>query len=232
MKRVISLFLVLIAVLCLPFGAAAADNAAPEKVSLEAVFEEAAQEARTASDPKAAAPELEEYTAPDGRIVRYTGYPTAYSGKTARPYVSESEDYDDGYGRIYKISSRWLTQEDGTEEVWGYLFSRLKYQTRPAMLGGRKLPQRRIGSFSYELEPAEGYEFTSMDIYYYSHSMVVKVEAVDRHITVDALKLTNFPTSSLGWVFCDLPSGIDATAVQYMPTLNGVKYRALSHHIV
>lgn len=230
MRRSIALVLSLVMASCVSLNVMAIDANTPEKVSLKTVFEEAAAKAQPHTRSGEAEPQYyEEYTTPDGDVIEYIGYDTDYVGTDDQGLLPNQE----ADGRIYMMRASLYTSEDGTAgAVWGYLFSSIKYQIRSAVVQGVTQTQKRIDSFSYELEPASGYTFSSMEIRYFSHTLIGTQESVDKTITVTQTKMTNYPTTSLNWVTDDAEKPIAETAVTYRPTLNGKSYMALAHRIV
>lgn len=230
MRRSIAFILSLVMASCVSLNVMAIDAKTPEKVSLKTVFEEAAAKAQPHTRTGEAEPQYyEEYTTPDGDVIEYIGYDTDYVGTDDQELLPNQE----ADGRIYMMRASLYTSEDGTAgAVWGYLFSSIKYQIRSAVVQGVTQTQKRIDSFSYELEPASGYTFSSMKINYYSYDASQPNNNVDKTITVTQTKMTNYTTTSLGWVIIDATEQANTTYVKYMPTFNGKTYAGLTHHIV
>ena len=225
-----ALVLSLVMASCFSLNVMAIDANTPEEVSLKTVFEEAALKAAPKTRAGEAEPKYyEEYVTPEGDVIEYISYDTDYAGNDDEELLPNQE----ADGRIYMMRASLYTSEDGTSgEVWGYLFSRIKYEMRSAVMQGITHTQKRIDSFSYELEPASGYNFSSMNINYYSYDGSQPNNSVNKTITVTQTKMTNYPTTSLGWVTDNVEKPIGETAVTYTPTLNGKSYRCLSHRIV
>lgn len=230
MRRSIALVLSLVMASCVSLNVMAVDANTPEKVSLKTVFEEAAAKAQPYTRSGEAEPQYyEEYTTPDGDVIEYIGYDTDYVGTDDQELLPNQE----ADGRIYMMRASLYTSEDGTSgEVWGYLFSRIKYEMRSAVLQGTTHTQKRIDSFSYELEPASGYTFSSMAIQYFSHEQIGAGNSVNKNITVTQTTMTNYPTTSLDWVSSDAPALSNKTGVTYTPTFNGKTYRAFTHRVI
>lgn len=89
--------------------------------------------------------------------------------------------------------------------------------------------QYNMDSFSYRMEPKSGYTLSSMDITYKGINLEYG-EDVEKTITVNQLVMTNYPTTSLGWVFTELPAM--HLGVSYKPIFNGVTYREILHTLI
>ena len=222
MKKAIMRMTTLVLSLALVLSFSLSVSATEGQMTLKEVFLEAqanysVSPARySADDPRVSPVYYEEQEMPDGSTLIVTGYPTDYTNdETPLEPGQQAEGY------IYALSSNLLVNEEDTTQTWGYLFSRIKYQSRTAEVQGLTVNQKRMDSFSYELEPASGVEFSSMDIYYMTNNGFGDVAS--NTITVTQLVMTNYPTTSMLWYSDEI--GYDSgTGVQYRPVLDGHRY--------
>ena len=196
-------------------------------LSLEAIFNDAEQSyqvspASNSSNTLSQDIIYETQIISDELTLNVIGYPTTYSACDDELLPGQqSENY------IIAFRSSLLTNQNETTQTWGYMLSTLKFYQRDITESGIVHHQRRIDSFSYVIEPANGYSFSSMSIDYYSENWHFPEEDVFKTITSNQLTMTNYPTTSLGWV-CYSDTGITGgtmtTAVRYNPTFNGRTY--------
>lgn len=222
-KRFSALVLSLVMILsCGSMAFAAEDNT----VSLKDIFEEAKAEYQIA--PLSDAEETkemvyEEIELEDGSKLIVEGYPTAHMVEgTVLEEGEEAESYV--YRQVIRPaeSISFVFDEDDDFDV-GYLQSTLKFERKKITIGGQESDGIKLTSFSYNISLFSGNNMSKITVEYYSHQGNTQ-ETVEKSISATQLVMTNFPTTSLGWVRANGATGFDETGVRYYPVINRKTY--------
>lgn len=204
LTRSFSLIFLALFLLSLSFSSVAAGYSytAISDKSLKEIFDEAKSiyesSISTYSLNSNTAPYYREETLPDGSAVTLIGYPTKYSANSDPLFNDEMEE-----SVVYAVEEGPYdsTTTDGGQG-WHFL-STIRYYSRVAESNTSfgVVEQKKMSRFSYVFEAdSSDYAPSKFNIMYKGFDPFNASESSQKDITSTQLTMTNYPTTSMGWI--------------------------------